>query len=460
MKTRWWGAFVSGGVLVLVLSGTAFAASHSGQTTGNLSVNDISRACGAPGPGQASCGALELLNPAKNWHGFPDKKPGSTTSTSTPSGFYPGDLQSAYGLTGVSGTYGSGETVAVIDAYNDPNALKDLVTYRNYFNGKSGSVAGTSASTIPPICSSTSTSTGGCVSFTKYNQFGGTGSYPRNNIGWSEEISLDLAMVSAICPNCNIALVEANSASFSDLMQAVTFAKSIPGVVAISNSYGASEFSGEVNDNSTYSYSSATTSSNNIAMTASSGDGGYGVEYPAASPGLTAVGGTTLTASINSGKLTWSQTVWSGSGSGCSAYEQRPGWQNGWDSACTMRTVADTSADANPNTGVAVYDSFHEPGWMVFGGTSVSSPTVASVYALAASSEGTSFNPSPDAIYQSSETSTTSPGPLYNVVNGSNGSCVTYLCNASPTYRPSGMPAYDGPTGNGTPNGSGSLSAY
>jgi subtilase family serine protease len=125
-----------------------------------------------------------------------------------------------------------------------------------------------------------------------------------------------------------------------------------------------------------------------------------------------------------------------------------------------MRTVADTSADANPNTGVAVFDSFHEPGWMVFGGTSVSSPTVASVYALAASSEGTSFNPSPAEIYQGSEQSTTSPGPLYNVKYGSNGSCGTYLCNASPIYSPSGMPAYDGPTGNGTPNGSSSLSAY
>ena len=261
-------------------------------------------------------------------------------------------------------------------------------------------------------------------------------------------------MVSAICPNCNIALVEANSASFSDLSQAVEFAKTISGVVAISNSYGASEFSGELAYNTDYSFLQG------IAMTASSGDGGYGVEYPAASPYLTAVGGTTLTASVTPTSLTWSQTVWSGAGSGCSVYESQPTWQGTWNTACSSnRTVADTSADANPNTGVAVYDSFHEPGWMVFGGTSVSSPTIASVYALAAGSEGTLFNPSPAQLYQSTE-KVIPPEPLYNVISGFNGTCETYLCNASSTYSPTGMPAYDGPTGNGTPNGSTSLSAF
>ncbi|NNN20000.1 MAG: peptidase S8 [Acidimicrobiaceae bacterium] len=449
---RLWGAFVSGGVLVLILSGTAFAASASRQAPGTFSASDIARACAAPAPGQASCGALQLLDPAKNWHGSPGKKPGSTSGSSTPSGFYPADLQSAYGLAASSGSYGSGETVAIIDAYNDPNALTDLVTYRNYFNGRAGSVAHTSASAIPRICTTSPAS--GCVNFTKYNQTGGTSSYPRNNVGWSEEISLDLDMVSAICPNCNIALVEANSASFSDLSQAVNFAKTISRVVAISNSYGASEFSGELAYNTDYSFLQG------IAMTASSGDGGYGVEYPAASPYLTAVGGTTLTASVTPTSLTWSQTVWSGAGSGCSAYEPQPAGQGTWNTACpSNRTVADTSADANPNTGVAVYDSFHEPGWMVFGGTSVSSPTIASVYALAAGSEGTLFNPSPAQLYQYSETQT-QPGPLYNVTSGSNGSCGTYLCNASSTYSPAGMPAYDGPTGNGTPNGPTSLSAF
>lgn len=443
MTSRIWLGVGGAAVLVTALTGPAFA-----STPKNLGspLGDQARACGTPIQGEASCGAIQLLNPSKNWHGNPSKGPSGTSST--PTGYYPGDLQSAYGLSSPSSSYGVGETVAIVDAYNDPNALKDLNTYRTYFNGKAGLVTGTATTAIPPICGTTTN----CVTFTKYNQIGSTSSFPRNNIGWSEEISLDLDMVSAICPNCNIALVEANSANFSDLQTAVTFAKSIANVVAVSNSYGGSEFSNESNYNSVYSFT------NTAAMTVSSGDSGYGVEFPAASPNVTATGGTTLTYSTSSGTLSWSQTAWSGAGSGCSTYESAPSWQSSsWDTACSNRTVSDTSAVADPNTGVAVYDSFHKSGWMVFGGTSVASPLVSAVYALASGyslSTSSAFSPSPSGLYAS-----TAPS-LYNVTSGSNGSCGTYLCNAATSLSPASMPYYDGPTGMGTPAGASSLTYY
>ncbi|MHB8555483.1 MAG: S53 family peptidase [Candidatus Dormibacteria bacterium] len=320
-------------------------------------------------PGVASCSAIQLLDPALNWHGVhvagssqgsgkgPGKKPvGGTTFT----GYTPQELWSAYGLGSTSAppSGGTGQTVAVVDAYDDPNAAADLAVYRS----KEG---------LPPLCGTPTPSTG-CSgpSFTKEDQLGGT-SYPTASTSWSEEISLDLDMVSAICPNCNILLVEANSASFSDLTTAEAIALGSSGVVAVSNSYGASEFKGETAYNLDYNSTKA-------AVTVSAGDGGYGVEFPAADPYVVAVGGTTLSNPSQPG----SETVWSGTGSGCSAYEGNPGWQP-ITSLCGTRTVADVSADANPSTGVAVYDTYGESGWLVFGGTSVASPIVASVFALA-----------------------------------------------------------------------------
>jgi len=209
---------------------------------------------------------------------------------------------------------------------------------------------------------------------------------------------------------------------------------------AVSNSYGGSEFSGETQDNGAYS-------SNSSAITVSAGDGGYGVEFPAAAPGVVAVGGTTLT----DPRSPSSQTVWSGTGSGCSAYESNPGWQPE-TSLCSSRTVADIAADANPSTGVAVYDTYGESGWLVFGGTSVASPIVASVFALADYS-GTS-SAAAEGLY-------TDASSLTKVTSGSNSSgCTDYLCNASDSLStsdasvsPNPDPGYNGPTGNGTPNG-------
>lgn len=364
----------------------------------------------------ANCDAIQLLNPALNWRGThaavtsggkgAGKRPGGGGS-GTPSGYVPADIQSAYGL---SSTAGSGETVAIVDAYNDPNAEGDMNTYRSQF----GLVSCTTKN--------------GC--FTQVAQ-DGSSNLPRNSASWSEEISLDLDMVSAVCPNCHILLVEATSASLADLGTAVDYAAAHAN--AVSNSYGAAEFSGETNYDSYYNHPG-------VAITVSAGDSGYGVQYPAASPDVTAVGGTTLTGSSSAG---WSQTVWSGTGSGCSAYEPNPGWQPATSLCLKNRTVADTAAVADPNTGVAVYDSFHEPGWMVFGGTSVASPIIASIYALA----GKTSTATAQGLYGAA---------LSPVKIGSNGTCGNYLCNAADSlpnsYNTSSIP-YNGPTGVGTPNG-------
>ncbi len=324
----------------------------------------------------------------------------------SPAGYGPADLQAAYNLP--ASTTGSGPTVAIVDAYDDPKAESDLAVYRSQYG-------------LPPC-----TTANGC--FRKVNQTGGT-RYPRADRGWAQEISLDLDMVSAICPSCRILLVEANSNSFRDLGAAVNEAAAL-GANAISNSYGSSgEFSGETNLESYYRHPG-------IAVTASAGDNGYGVAYPAASQYVTAVGGTSLTPDASSSRG-WSETVWSGTGSGCSAYIPKPSWQT---DGCGKRTVADVAADADPGTGVAVYDSYSYQGlsgWLVFGGTSVASPIIASIYALAGNTGSVTYG-----SYPYSHT-----GSLNDVTGGSNGNCGTYLCT--------GGTGYDGPTGNGSPNGTG-----
>ncbi len=333
----------------------------------------------------------------------------SFTNTITPSaisGYHPADLQSAYKLP--SATAGKGQTIAIVDAYNDPNAESDLGVYRSTFG--------------LPSC----TTANGC--FKKVDQNGGT-HYPRSDSGWSQEISLDLDMVSAICPNCHILLVEAAIPTLVDLGTAVNTAARL-GANAISNSYGGGEYSSETSDENTY-YNHP-----GVAITASSGDSGYGPQFPAASRYVTAVGGTSLTKSNTT--RGWSETAWSGTGSGCSAYVTKPSWQK--DSGCSQRTISDVAAVADPNTGVAAYDSYRSGGWLVFGGTSVASPIIASVYALAGNESTLSYG-----SYPYSHT-----GNIYDVTNGNNGFCGgSYLCTA--------MPGYDGPTGLGTPNGTGAF---
>ncbi len=338
---------------------------------------------------------------------------GNPLAVGAPSGYGPADLISAYNLPATAtGTWSwNGQTIAIVDAYNDGNAESDLAVYRAQF----GLGACTTAN--------------GC--FRKVDQNGGT-AYPRGDMGWAEEISLDLDMASAICPNCKILLVEAKSNSFANLAAAEDRA-ALMGANVISNSYGGGEFSSETSSSYDGHFNHP-----GVAITVSSGDNGYGVEYPAASQYVTAVGGTHL---VRDGSARgWGETVWSGAGSGCSAYEPKPTWQ--LDSGCSRRTVADVSAVADPNTGVAVYDTYrlHPGGWLVFGGTSVSAPVIGGVYALAGNA----------SVLTYASLSYINTVSLFDVTSGSNGSCGgSYLCTAKP--------GYDGPTGNGTPNGTGAF---
>jgi N-acetylneuraminic acid mutarotase len=325
----------------------------------------------------------------------------------TPSGYGPSDLQSAYSLP--SSADGTGETVAVVDAYDNPNAASDLAVYRAQYG--------------LPACTTAS----GC--FTRVSQTGSTSKFPPTDPtgGWEVEESLDVDMVSAVCPNCHIILVEANNNSLINLGKAVDEAVKL-GAQYVSNSYGGSESPEETTWDTKY-YQHAGT-----VVTASSGDDGYGTQYPAASQYVTAVGGTTLNQdpSVPRG---WTETAWSGTGSGCSFYEPKPSWQH--DSGCANRTEVDVSADADPNTGVAFYDTFDESGWGVVGGTSVASPVIASTYALAGKPVAGTYPSS----YPYADTSA-----LYNITSGSNGTCSpAYLCTAGP--------GYNGPTGWGTPDG-------
>ncbi len=347
----------------------------------------------------------------------------------------------------------SAPTVAIVDAYDDPNAAADLAAYRASMSGSTDPNTDLADGPIPTLCSATVTSN--CVTFTKVSQTGGT-KYPTGNSGWAEEISLDLDMVSAICPDCNILLVEASSSSFANLATAEQEAESYH-PVAVDNSYGGSEFSTETSYNSVYSSVAASSSHPGTAVTASTGDDGYGTLFPAVSPLVTAVGGTSLSYTGTGSSLVWSaQSVWSDAGSGCSSYEPAPTWQQDQGvyrltSDCSGRAVADVSADANPSTGVATYDSYGESGWLVFGGTSVSAQIIGATYGLAAGT-GT-LKPSPQTLYPDSG-ATTGPTPgLVPVTSGSNTSCGDYLCNAADGLSS----GYNGPTGLGTPSG---LSAF
>lgn len=347
-------------------------------------------------PGTAHCFAKVVTDARGNireWTPNP-----RLARNSTPSGYGPADLRSAYKVTS-SGS--SSYTIAIVDAYGYPNAEADLATYRSQYG-------------LPPC-----TTANGC--FKKVDQNGGT-NYPRTDVGWAQEQALDLDMASAMCPNCKILLVQGTSATFGNLAAATNYAAAHAN--AVSNSYGGSE-SGSSTYESAYNHPG-------IAVTVSSGDNGYGVEFPASSPHVTAVGGTSLTRASNA--RGWSELVWSGAGSGCSATYAKPTWQT--DGLCARRTVADVSAIADPNTGVAVYGpvTARRSGWMVFGGTSVAAPLVAGVYGANGGSANFGSDPYGNVA------------ALFDVTSGSNGTCGgTYLCT--------GTGGYDGPTGLGTPNG-------
>lgn len=340
----------------------------------------------------------------------PDGTPKS--SAGSPTGYGPLQFHGAYNLPSTTRTP---QTIAIVDAYADPTVVSDFNSYNSHYG----------------------ISCNGCLRV--YNQTGNASPLPSSNSGWALEIALDVETAHQICQNCTIDLVEANSASTSDLNAAENTAVQL-GATEISNSWGGNEYSSETSD--------ATFHHPGIAITVSSGDNGYNqFGYPAASPDVVAVGGTTLkvTGSSATGYAYGGESAWSGSGSGCSSYEPAQPWQtslSNWSlTGCgNNRGVADVAADADPNTGAAVYDTTRyqgHTGWFQVGGTSLSSPLVAGVFALAGGvSSGTT---AASVIYGASGSG------LRDVTSGSSGNCSTIMCRSSA--------GYDGPTGLGTPNG-------
>jgi len=413
---RHWKPFVTAALAATALAASTGAAVAYTAAPGSAGAApeapltaDTPAPCNAPAPrGFARCFAVVHT-------------PASHRITADPAGppagaLGPTDIQAAYRLPAT----GSGQTVALVDAYGDSSAEQDLASFRSHYG--------------LPACSTAD----GC--FRKVNQAGQQGSYPANDAGWGLETSLDLDAVSAACPKCNILLVEAKNADTANLGQAAAEAVRL-GARFVSNSYGASEFPGELSADRDYDHPG-------VAVTVSAGDSGYGTSWPAASRYVTAVGGTTLSrdAKVPRG---WQETVWGsasggeGTGSGCSTLEPKPADQDGVTTDCGKRAVADIAADADPDSGLAVYDTLGYGGWLQVGGTSLSSPLTAAAYALA----GTPVAGTYPASYPYHDPRQSAH--LFDVTQGANGDCGTRLCRAGK--------GWDGPTGLGTPDGVGAL---
>lgn len=360
---------------------------------------DLEPVCGTPAKGEARCYAMRAT----------DETPVMRLSAAqTPDGLGPQDIQSAYSLPSDGG---SGQTIAIVDAYDNPNAEADLAVYRSQYG-------------LPPC-----TTENGC--FKKVDQRGGT-NYPTTSEGWAGEIALDLDMVSAAAPNAKILLVETDNAGLENLGAGVDLAVSM-GAKYVSNSYGRG---------GDFATDAATWGSHydhpGVAVVAASGDYGYGVAFPSTLSTVTSVGGTNLVAAPDSPRG-WSETVWQrdsyAPGSGCAAHQPKPDFQK--DTGCAGRSVADVSAVAD---NLAVYHTFGSTGngWMRYGGTSASTPLIAAIYALAGSPRPATY---PNAYPYGSQ-----GAGLNDITTGSNGTCeAAYLCTAGA--------GYDGPTGLGTPSG-------
>jgi len=340
------------------------------------------------------------------------------SATSGPTGFTPTQIRQAYGFAGISfngaAADGTGTTIAIVDAYDDPNIASDL----NQFSLAFGLPA---------------------AQFTKVNQTGGS-AMPAANAGWASEIALDCEWAHAIAPGASILLVEAKSNSMSDLIAAVNYARNVPGVVAVSMSWGGSEFSGET----TYDSSFTTPAGHQgVSFFVSSGDAGAPAEYPSASPNVVSVGGTSL--SVSSGSYS-SESGWSGSGGGISGYESQPSYQAGVvTQSSTRRATPDVAYDSDPNTGFPVYDSYNNGTsrpWSQFGGTSAAAPQWAALAAIVDQGRALAGRGAMDgrtqllpALYQ------VSASDFHDVATGGS--------TGSPAY--SAAAGYDLVTGRGTP---------
>jgi len=333
-------------------------------------------------------------------------------ASSTVVGLTPSQIRHAYGFDllscSSSNTCGSGQTVAIVDAFNDPNIQSDLNTFDSQFG--------------LPTC----TTSNGC--FTIATPQGA----PRANRSWALEISLDVEWAHAIAPGAKILLVEAATNSFANLFSAVDFAASQTGVHQVSMSWGGGESSTEVGSDSHFQVTGVT-------FFASSGDSGHGIIYPSASPFVVSVGGTTLT--LGGGNVV-SETAWSGSGGGISAFESEPSYQTNYPIPSTggLRGNPDVSYDADPASGVAVFDSLGDQGfknWIQVGGTSAGSPQWAALNAIANAgrtsplSSTSTTTPTNVALYSIAKTAYSTN--YRDITSGTNGSCGT-VCTAGTNY--------------------------
>ena len=303
------------------------------------------------------------------WTAHPPIHPKGPAQSSLPAGGYtPGNIRSIYGFNNVTIGNGAGQVIAIVDAFDDPNIAKDLQTFVGQFHLASITTSGCTVGGNVHPC------------FQKvYAQ-----NKPKTNGGWALEISLDVEWAHAIAPQADILLVEAQTNSFFNLMGAVQKAAGTAGVSVVSMSWGGGEFSSETSYDAAYF---APPSSAGVMFTASAGDSGSGAEWPAASPYVLSVGGTSLNPGIAPGNTYVNETAWSGSGGGVSAYETEPRYQSAYPIPSTggQRGIPDVAYVADPNTGVYVYDSvsyFGQSGWFIVGGTSVGAPQWAALIAI------------------------------------------------------------------------------
>ena len=338
----------------------------------------------------------------------------------TGTAFGANNLRKAYGINALGIR---SKVIAIVDAEHSGSVFNDLVAYRKMYGIQDITNCGTDGQPLDALPSGRDT----C--FVQLNQDGNVDHSPNTtDQGWAQEIALDVEMASAICPHCSILLVEANSSSFNDLNAAVATAASFKGVTAISNSYGGPD----VNESKQPAYAAAAAAG--IALVASSGDSGYGVSAPASFSSVIGVGGTAL---YTDPSMRWNQeNAWVNGGSGCSMLNPPALWQDPAITGCPGKSVVDVSAVADPSTGVAVTVDGQ---WYTFGGTSAAAPIIAALFGMK-----NNYGNSAGAYLWENR------GALHDVALGMNGRCqVKIFCNAGS--------GYDGPTGWGTPAGSGAF---
>lgn len=341
-----------------------------------------------------------------------------TDATTSPTGISPTRIRKAYGFNLIA-NQGAGQTIGIVDAYDHPNIASDF----NHFNATFG---------LAPC-----TTTNGC-----FKKVYASGKKPATNAGWALEIALDVEWAHVIAPKAKIVLVEASSNSLLALLHAVDVAVQ-QGASVVSMSWGGDEFSTEKN----YDYHFAV---NNVTFTVSSGDSGFGTEWPSSSPLVVAVGGTRL--SVDSSGNYISESGWSGSGGGLSKYELEPSYQSSFPvprDPNGKRAVPDIAYNASPSTGVPVYDTVAlsgEKGWFQVGGTSAGAPQWAGLFAVAnairRAAGKANLSHTNNSLYAIAKASY---GKYHDIRSGSSGSCGA-LCNA--------VTGYDTVTGIGSPRAS------